>query len=450
MYTELFFDDYRLFGREGTHRVYGTPVLLSEYFDPLFSTDYFSPWVFMRGDSFIMLYMGTRRSDGKCALLAASSRDGVRFEPLYGPDGRNVVMPLMDAWEPITVIEDVNARAEEKYKLILTKVDRERMCAFAEVYASPDLLSWKLFLSEIPGWHCEPVGGAFYNTKRDCYTILHRPTWGNRSAGYCETRDFIHYSDYELCLHQDALDGALDELYGMSAFEYAGTVVGFPMMYTRNAPSRKTKYESGSIVPQLAYSWDGHHFLRSLRSPFLPDDGEGMSLSWLSQARALPNGDVLLYGAYTPEAHGEAFRSHQNGRIRVYRLRKDGFIALKTEYDATVVTREFLYRGGDICINLSAEHATMAVVDTCGEDAAQRVWGTDETAPGFDHVDCLPFSGDSTCWTPRFKQKTLDSLAGRILILEIKYRNGALYSVSGDMEPLGNTQSARFRKTGSL
>ena len=455
MHTELFFDDYRIFGREGTQREYGVPERVSEYTDPYYSTDYFSPWVIPKDREYIMLYLGQHRATHEFALLCARSLDGIHFEPMKIRENSseaepvNILIELQDAEEPIAVLEDIFAGPWERYKLILTKIDRVRMRGYAEVYASADLIHWKLFLKEIPDWTCEPVGGAFYNPKRDCYTILHRPTWGDRCTGYSETRDFIHYTPYELCLHQDALDQPLDELYGMSAIEYAGMFVGFPMMYVGNAPSRKTKGEPGDIVPQLAYSWDGHHFQRSLRRSFLPDYQGQPSLNWLCCACKQADGSLLLYCAHSPEPHGTAFRNHQHGRIRVYRLRKDGFIRLKAEAQAKVITREFLYHGGPISVNLSAKNATMAIVDTSGDDPTAHVWGTDVTAPGFDHADCVPLSGDSVAWQPCFAGRDLESLKGRVLIFEIKYECGELYSVSGNLEPLTNTQAARFRKTGA-
>ena len=458
MYTQLFPDDQRLLGRAGTRRVYGRPELMAEYEDPLFSTDYFSPWVFEKDGGYMMLYVGKRRDTGEMALLAAKSADGVHFQPLKTREKENgeekaaphQLMPLKDGIEPISVLEDRFAPAGERYKLILTVLDSERFCIHAEVYASPDLLSWRLFLPEIPDWHCEPVGGAFYNPKRDCYTILHRRTWGDRGVGYQDTRDFIHYTPYETCMHQDALDEALDEIYGMSAFEYAGLFVGFPLVYTDNAPSRRTKFDPGNIYPQLAFSPDGHHFQRSLRRSFLPEYQGQPSLNWLSCALNAPDGGLYLYCAHSPEPHGVAFRTHQNGRIRIYRLRRDGFIGLETESEATVITREFLFRGGDISVNLQAENATMAVIDTSGDDPASHVWGMDAAAPGFDHDFCEPFSGDSVCWRPRFGGRDLEELKGRVIILEIRYTRGVLYSVSGEIEPLSNTEAARWRKTGLL
>ena len=450
MYTELFFDDYRLLGRAGTTRDYGKPECIAEYFDPDYSTDYFSPWVFRRGEDFIMLYLGQQRRLGTMALLAARSADGVHFQPLLCGSS-NVLMELSPGEEPACIVEDVFAPAKERYKMIMTKHFKERFHVRACVCASPDLLSWTVFLDEIPNWGCEPVGGAFYNAHRQCYTILRRPTWGNRCTGYSDTKDFKSYTTYELCLHQDALDRPLDEIYGMSAFAYAGMYIGFPLLYTDNPPSRKTKYASGSIVPQLSYSWDGHHFLRSLRKSFLPDYTGKEMLLWLSTALEQKDGSLLLYCAMSPEGHGAAFANHQNGRIRVYSLRKDGFIALNSEADeATVTTREYLYEGGPISVNLCAEHATMALIDTSGEHPASQAWGTDESAPGFDHADCVPFSGDSTCWHPVFAGGSYERFKGRVLIVEIKYTNGSLYSVSGSLRPLTNTQSARYRGLGVI
>ena len=458
MFKQLFFDDQRLLGRAGTGREYGKPELVEEYVDPLYSTDYFSPWVFEKDGGYVMLYIGKKRDTGKMALLAARSADGVHFEPLDAREKASLenriaphqLMTLGNGIEPISVLEDIFAPAEERYKLILTVLDNEKFRVRAEVYASPDLLGWNLFLPEIPDWSCEPVGGAFYNVQRNCYTILHRRTWGDRGVGFQDTKDFIHYTPYEPCMHQDALDEPLDEIYGMSAFEYAGMYIGFPLLYAQNAPSRKAKFEPGNIYPQLAYSSDGHCFQRSLRHSFLPDYCGQPSLNWLSCALTAPDGGLFLYCSHSPEAHGAAFRNHQNGRIRIYRLRKDGFIGLEAQGEAAVTTREFVYRGGDICINLRAESATVAVIDTSGEDPAAHIWGMDAAAPGFDHENCEPFAGDSVCWRPRYQNRKLEELEGRVIILEIRYAKGTLYSVSGDLIPLSNTEAARYRKTGEL
>ena len=72
--------------------------------------------------------------------------------------------------------------------------------------------------------------------------------------------------------------------------------------------------------------------------------------------------------------------------------------------------------------------------------------GFSEEVEGYGHEDCIPFSGDSRDWVPKFKSgKTLDDLKGRTVILEIKFSDGILYSLEGDFTNIGNIQAARYR-----
>ncbi|MCQ2429661.1 MAG: hypothetical protein MJ192_04970 [Clostridia bacterium] len=455
-HTQLFFDDSRVFGRAGTTRVYGTPVVSAVYRDPDFSTDYCSPWVLRRDGAYIMLYMGVHRQTKQHALLAAVSEDGLHFSPLdcsvLPLENRlsvHEIMPLGPSQEPLTVLEDPLAPADEHYRLILTDLDwNGRFGAFGSVLSSPDLIRWHETLHEIPGFASEPVGGAVFNREKGCTTILHRRTWGNRDVGCQDTVDFCGFSDFELCMRQDSLDAPLDEIYGMPAFPYAGMYVGFPCIYADNKPSRCTKFNPGNTYPQLAYSWDAHHWQRSLRQSFLPEYKGQPSLFWLTSMQPLPDGRLGLYAAHSDEPHGVAFRSNGSGTILIYTLRRDGFIGLRTDGEAVVTTREFLYRGGPVHVNLNAAGATCAVLDSAGLNGDVNVFGDGHPVPGFDHVDCVPFSGDSTDWTPDFAGGSLDRFRGRTILIEVRYTEGTLWSISGDLTPLTNTEAARYRTRG--
>lgn len=454
-HTELFFDDYRLFGRAGTERAYGVPELAAVYTDPLFSTDYPSPFVVKKDGRTFMLYMGKHRETKQAALLAAVSDDGIHFVPWDTTEieienrlSINELMPLWRDKEPFGLIECPEASADERYKMILTDCEYgRRFEVFAYVLASPDLLHWHRCGGEIPGWSTEPIGGIFRNEQKGGYTILHRTTWGNRDVGYTDTKDFVSFSPYELCMRQDSLDAPLDEIYGMPAVPYAGMFIGFPCIYTDNAPSRCVKFNPGNTYPQLAYSWDGHHWQRSLRTSFLPDYHGQPSLSWLMSAQTEENGDILLYAAHSDEAHGVAFSSNKTGVIRVYRLRKDGFIRLTAgEKTATVITREWIFGGGELAVNLSAEYATAAILTTDEEDTRfVDVLGRGRPVPGFDHGDCEPFSGDSTAWVPHFSGGSLDRFRDKTVLIEIRYRNGDLYSLSGALTPITSAAAGRYR-----
>ena len=70
---------------------------------------------------------------------------------------------------------------------------------------------------------------------------------------------------------------------------------------------------------------------------------------------------------------------------------------------------------------------------------------------GYSHEDCIPFSGDSTDWVPQFKNgRTLQDLAGRTLVLELKLNDGCVYSICGDFVPCMNLEGARYRMRGII
>ena len=153
--------------------------------------------------------------------------------------------------------------------------------------------------------------------------------------------------------------------------------------------------------------------------------------------------------------HGPAFQNPGSGKILVYKLRSDGFIAFETE-DKTkpsfVTTREKIWHGGELTINIKAQNATVAVYDSCeSEDMGGNVLGMAVPLEGYGHEDCIPFGGDSIDWTVCYKNgRTLDELKNKTLVFEVKFTDGSLYSISGDFTDVFNTQAARFRKFGIL
>ena len=55
----------------------------------------------------------------------------------------------------------------------------------------------------------------------------------------------------------------------MFAFEYEGMYIGLPHLYRNLKNELNAKFFKGTIDTQLAYSYDGRYWNRSLREPFL-------------------------------------------------------------------------------------------------------------------------------------------------------------------------------------
>ncbi len=470
MQKQLFFDDNNLFVRDNAARHYGKPQQVASYNDGVSSTDYCTGWVFRLDDGkYRMIYFAQGADFKGLKVFLATSEDGVHFAPEQVDDDAvsverkypHEIMTLGYGCEIASVYEDTKADdPAARYKMLMSEHSPRDLDITDAIYTSPDLIRWTRVEDAVWGDGTEPLAGAFYNEKKQCYTVIERPFWGIRYAGYKETKDWRTFTDYQPCLNVDAADERLSEIYGMPAvLDCGGTYVGLVHLYRGLEGELNAKYKNGVIDTQLAYSYDGRYWKRSLREPFFGgmtgETDKVYPLVWLPCVREWEDGEITLYGSASEHEHGPAFRVPGTGRILVCKLRRDGFVALATE-DVTkpsvVALRELAWHGGEVHINLKAKRATVAVhCSNESENVGGNVLGISHPVEGYSHADCVPFEGDSTDWGPSWKNgRTLSELTGKTLVLEIRYEDGELYSVSGDFTLLFNTPAARYRKFGVL
>ena len=245
----------------------------------------------------------------------------------------------------------------------------------------------------------------------------------------------------------------------MYAFEYDDMYIGVVQLYRGLNSELNAKFRNGIIDTQLAYSYDGRYWLRSLREPFISgvdcDWETKYKMVWVPGMIRCDDGSVNFYASASELEHGLGFRNPGTGKILVFKMRSDGFISLRTDKkdeEASVITREKVWHDGNIHVNIKAEKATMAVY-LSGQDVmvGGNVLGASTLIEGFGHEDCVEFSGDSTNWTPEYKSgKKIDDLAGKTLVFELKFTNGEVFSFAGDFTDVYNTQAARYREFGIL
>lgn len=463
MFKYLFFDDQRLYKRSGLDRKTAKPTLISDsvYSDGICRTDLRTPFVFKCDDGkYRMVYEG-KVEDGSSYVFLSVSDDGIHFEPEDLTDKLHVEDRIakhelfrIKIGEIAEIFEDTKNLPEERYKMLFCDIDSPSMSVHGVIYTSPDLIHWTLLEGVEWSRGPEPIVGVFYNKKKECYTITMRPDWGVRKVGYVDTKDWRTFSSYEICLQTDPIDSPLTEIYGMPAIEYNGYYIGFPILYRGFKDDLITKFMGGTIESELAYSFDGHHWQRSVREPFITglDEqhervfGHKNNMLWISDFLETDDG-ILIYCSATKNEHGVAFSAKGDGKICVMHIKNDRFISLNADNEGVVATRENLWTSGEVHVNLCAEKATLAVYESCGND----YYGGAHPIDGYAHEDCLPFSGDSTDWIPQFKNgKKLEELKGKTLILEIKIQNGDIYSLTCDCIPLMNLQGVRYRELGLI
>lgn len=470
MYKHLFFDDRYLFSRENAKRVYGQPKLIKDaiYCDQNASTVWPGAWCFKTDDGkYRILYQGLGNTEERrFSLFCAVSDDGINFKEEDLSDRikienrffKNEVM-ILDGDEVACIVEDRHNLPEERYKMLYTQTNPETLMIEGILYVSADLLNWKKVEGVKWSEDGEPIAGVFYNHKKQCFTILKRPAWGVRMVGFCETKDWKTYTPYVHCIQADSLDGTLEEIYGTPSFEYDGWFIGFPHIYGGFGSFIGAKFKSGTMEAQLAYSHNGSNWFRSLRDPFISErlsSGKAqtdidMPMVWPCSVKCNDE-DIYIYATASLLEHGPSWTAKGlNGRILVYKLRKDGFIKLETEdktQESVVATRENAWHGGELNINIKAQKATIAVYQSDEvENMGMNFLGVSTLVEGYTHEDCIPFEGNLLNWTPEFKDgKCLDDLKGRVLSFEMKFSDGEIYSISGNMTPLFNVEAERYRQ----
>ena len=456
--TLLFFDDWELNYRENLIRHVGKPELVPEgtFEDPYTNVTWSYPTVFCLsgGEGWRCLYQGHSQDDSYILPLVAESKDGIRWEV---PDLSEKI-PLPGRIHPHQIIPSKNFRNWCCYVDERAKDPSERikgLVAYHDPYpakktrlaVSPDGLSWK----QVEGakWSPDhlvpdPPWFAFWNHVRSSYVITLRPMGSDRRVALVETKDWRTFTEPELALQPDALDSPLAEFYGMRVFPYEGIFVGLLWIFhpTPKADERKSfrsKYLHGKVDCQLTYSKNGWHFQRTLREPLFSNE----DLSQFGGGCIYPSSMIMddkkcirVYSGASKPEHGILKKG--SGALLLHRLRLDGFIYLETGGGPGLLgTRPLLWRKGEVQLNIEAPW---------GEGRVQVTDPDGRILEGYRFKDCVPFTGDELFWEPQWRGgRCLDSLAGKLIRLEVQMYNARIYAIRGGfLAPAEAKQAKRF------
>ena len=472
----LFFDDWHLYRRENLDRRIGQPSLVRDglFQDPYLDVHSGYPSVFRDPDSgtWRCLYQGGPHREkaevGGYVAVVAESDDGIRWEvPDLSSEGgefpRQVphqVIPSGEFFEWAPAYFDV--RAEDPRERV-----KGLVCCWAEdgvghdclLYVSPDGRAWRR--APDARWHpwgIDPAATAFWNRYRNSYCITARPSVGDRRVAIYETRDWRSFSKPELLLQADALDTPSAEIYGMPVFPYEGMFVGFVWIY-HTPPEVSAAYHAaadidgpikflhGKIDSQLIYSYNGWHFQRGLRDPFIANSepGEYGSGTIHSSSMVVTDDDrIRIYSSSFKGEHGQVFLDPAVSRqsaILLHELRLDGFCYFQSAGGPGALTTRFIFwQGGDLRINVQAPY---------GEVRVQVEDGRGEPLTGYGFEDCVPFAGDELFWTPTWNDgKSISALEGQVVRFSIRLTNGSIYALRGDFAPVGPYDFHRFKTLG--
>ena len=383
-------------------------------------------------------------------IMTAVSKDGIHFvKDAEAAKRAGVKNPLAShqllndfpgASEIVAVTEDPYAPAFARYKMLVAIMNADEQRLYNRLLISPDTVHWTMIHTVL--WHSrgtEPLGSCCYDRQRHEWLIATRPDWGDRRIAMIRTADWETFSAPRLTMVPDSLDENLAEFYGMNIFNAGLLKLGLLQVYVPgNKRELAHKYLGGHIYCELAYSYNGDNWQRTLREPWVGAENTMFLPATVKEEEE----QFLIYGYATPKEHGCFTPSELCTSIKIYRSKRNRFISLKTQKNTSgsLAFRECVWHGGELTWNLRASHATVAIYDMTSKTRTVR-----------SHEDCVPFSGDSICWHPIWKgHATCDDLIGKLVVFELRMENGEVWAVEGDYTLLKTTEAFRFRKFGTI
>ncbi|MCA9069603.1 MAG: hypothetical protein KDA84_11800, partial [Planctomycetaceae bacterium] len=222
--------------------------------------------------------------------------------------------------------------------------------------------------------------------------------------------------------------------YGMPVFPHASGFVGLLWVFhcSDSGPLRSFNQFQGPIDVQLAYSYDGRHFFRGMREPFIPVNAPGEPGCSVIQSSSLVETDdeIRIYSGTGKIPHGMS-RMTKDGRTRelfsitLHTLRKDGFMFLESEGD----WGEFLSKP----LTLFDEKLTINAQAKYGEIRFQLTDMESRPVEGFTFEDSITLKeADSLSHHVAWRKGNLRNVLNKVVRLEVQLRNAQLYAFHGN------------------
>ena len=292
-------------------------------------------------------------------------------------------------------------------------------------------------------------GDILWNEEAGLYEIITRPVVGDRRVCISTTKAFEEFSRRITVLQPDALDRVGTEFYVMPARPYEGMYIGMLHVFTTdrfeescelNPPWSQIKMY-GRMETELTYSYNGLHWYRSARDPFmgLRDYGlQGGGMVYGMEMLRTKSDKLLFYAHAVKGGHGDAATIHEAGldttgleNAVLYEMRLDGFCSLKTwGYKGVLRTKTIVPKSGQISLNVrTMAHTEIRVQILDGKTA--------EPIPGYTWDEAEPISGDHLFAEPRWKQRSdISELIDRPIRIEIAMREAELFAIRTECEAL--------------
>ena len=294
---------------------------------------------------------------------------------------------------------------EARYKAL----GRGRPLAKKGLYAfrSADGIRWEQMSDEpvIVDGAFDSQNLAFYDAKIEKYRAYHRDFRGVRDIKWQVSDDFLNWTEPEFLDYGDA---PLEHLYTNAIRPEPRAphlLIGFPTRYLPDEASR--------VEPTFMASRDGRRFHRWLE-PVIPEsaphDRSGNRSNYMAHGLlSLPDrpDELSVYAT-------EAYYTGPDSRLRRFRYRVDGYVAVESSGEGQLLTRPLRFDGGSMTINAKVSDGGSVVVEVLAPDGTT--------------IRSRPFEGDATDAAVTWESGDLAAVAGQPIRLRFRLRDASLFA----------------------
>jgi len=454
MQSLFFFDDWLLDVREGLDRNLGQPRLLKEIYPqghPVLNAARLKSVHYNAQRGRYIAYADCLTPEGHRRFLTRLETDDALEWPL--PRVTDGPGQLWQRTEDVVLDQDGEALWPSDYTLlagtpladrgyvatvIRYKDQRRQFFAFSQDGLHFEILAdkpWRPYVSDTGN----PV---VWDPFKERYLVGCRPDLVDRRVAMATTLDFETVSEPGVILQPDSADLPGTEFYGMDFRRQDDVFVGALLVYLTEPTERQRVKMVGCVEVHLAYSYDGDHWYRPFREPFLarrdPGQAAGGSIyAGLPGIRTSDDRELIFaggsigdHGVSDTELAGLGLSERQSWGQLLFDLRPDGYVYLKTQRRwGQIRTRGLLIEGDELTLNTHTLPTGQVRVQALDPEGYEPI-------PGFTLEECLPVTGDHLAAPVRWQERGgLGGLKGRPVLLEVHVREGELYAMRFDYRP---------------
>ena len=477
-----FFDDFWLRRKSGTMRRWFAPHYFSHYNDSAFGGTHYSSLIpDKESGKYRLYYCGFDPLNEKnCYIALSESKDLKTFEPVKIKQGSSGypahVIDIKDSGQEageygvsgVVIYDEFESDPSRRYKLMCYLMDEQRKKSRDLLVAfSSDGLHWELQRDMVAvRGNSDTLNRLYYNPHTAEYCLIHRATLVDRRIAIKTTRDFKEWTRPKIMLHPGPRynnDDSITELYGMTAAWHDGIFLGitwpFHMKFNETPMN-------GYIESELAYSYDGEHFMETTNRPLVERPSpplQGCAQTAFTDICESFDGTEYILAAWGNNVHHSKAVPEmielQNGRAfgaAFYKIRKDGFCGIEGMGGGApgfVLTKGLQLLKDDLTFNVNAScgiarFGIMKDIDGTGGHDEQQLQpdSTVEFYEGFSFDDCVPFAkGDSVDIVPDWGKHKLQELVGKRAYIAVELKFAILHAMTLTARPQFRPNDATSR-----